>query len=249
MDVMERPEPEAEGGPPEPAPPGGAAPVEEGRLRRRALAAGIAAAVVGAGWIATGYRYDPVLVPGEATAVDRGAPRDASTPAAVPENAGTVAPRRTPLARRAPRESYIVIDRTNNRLFLRRGDEVRLEAVVSTGSGTVLQEATGRRRTWTFQTPLGRLKILSKRSNPPWVKPDWAFIEEGLPIPTHPSERVERGTLGEFALDLGDGYMIHGTLYERLLGRSVTHGCVRVGRDDLRVLYRSTRVGTPVFVF
>ena len=28
--------------------------------------------------------------------------------------------------------------------------------------------------------------------------------------------------------------MIHGTLYERLLGRAVSHGCIRVGRDDLR---------------
>jgi L,D-transpeptidase YbiS len=43
--------------------------------------------------------------------------------------------------------------------------------------------------------------------------------------------------------------MIHGTLYERLLGRSVSHGCIRVGRDDLRKIYRAASVGTPIFIF
>jgi L,D-transpeptidase YbiS len=82
-----------------------------------------------------------------------------------------------------------------------------------------------------------------------WRKPDWAFVEEGRPVPADPRERLEYGTLGEYALDLGDGYMIHGTLYEKLLGRSVSHGCVRLGRDALRQVYAATRVGSPVYVF
>jgi L,D-transpeptidase YbiS len=100
-----------------------------------------------------------------------------------------------------------------------------------------------------FATPTGRFEILSKTKNPVWKKPDWAFIEEGQPIPKDPSERFAYGELGEYALALGDGYLIHGTLYERLLGRSVTHGCIRLGRDDLRKLYASTRVGTAVYIF
>ena len=43
--------------------------------------------------------------------------------------------------------------------------------------------------------------------------------------------------------------MIHGTLYERLLGRSVTHGCIRVGFEDLKVLFDSVQVRTKVFIF
>jgi lipoprotein-anchoring transpeptidase ErfK/SrfK len=43
--------------------------------------------------------------------------------------------------------------------------------------------------------------------------------------------------------------MIHGTLYERLLGRSVTHGCVRVGRDPLRTIVRQVKVGSQVFIY
>lgn len=152
-------------------------------------------------------------------------------------------------ARQAPGGRYVVIDRGNNRLWVRSSKGVELEAVVSTGSGTVLKESGGKERTWTFQTPEGRLKVLSMRRNPVWVKPDWAFLEEGEQPPKRTSERVEKGSLGEWALDLGDGYMIHGTLYERLLGRSLTHGCIRVGREDLREVARLARPGTPVVIF
>jgi L,D-transpeptidase YbiS len=153
------------------------------------------------------------------------------------------------LAAKVPRRAYIVIDRYNNRLWLRRGSEIRLEAVVSAGSGTILKESGGKERVWTFDTPPGRFQVLSERRNPVWTKPDWAFLEEGQEPPDNFAERREKGSLGEWALDLGDGYMIHGTLYERLLGRNITHGCVRVGRDDLRVVAEAAVPGTPVFIF
>ncbi len=153
------------------------------------------------------------------------------------------------LAAKVPRRAYIVIDRYNNRLWLRRGSEIRLEAVVSAGSGTILKESGGAQRVWTFDTPPGRFQVLSERRNPVWTKPDWAFLEEGQQPPANFAERREKGSLGEWALDLGDGYMIHGTLYERLLGRNITHGCVRVGRDDLRIVADAAVPGTPVFIF
>ena len=153
------------------------------------------------------------------------------------------------LAAKVPRRTYIVIDRYNNRLWLRKGSEIKLEAVVSTGSGTILKESGGAERTWTFDTPPGRFEVLAERRNPIWTKPDWAFLEEGQAPPESYSERREKGSLGEWALDLGDGYMIHGTLYERLLGRNITHGCVRVGRDDLRVVAEAAVPGTQVFIY
>jgi L,D-transpeptidase YbiS len=145
--------------------------------------------------------------------------------------------------------TYVVIDRSNNRLWVRRRNAVVLDAVVSTGSGDVLMEIGGEGRTWTFDTPRGRFEILRERRFPVWTKPDWAFLEQGLPPPADVAQRIEKGSLGEYALDLGDGYMIHGTLYERLLGRSLTHGCVRVGRDDLRSLVAAVGPGTPVYIF
>jgi len=152
------------------------------------------------------------------------------------------------LERRVPRGPWIVIDQTHNRLRLMRGDETLLEAPCSAGSGMVLKDGRGG-RVWVFDTPRGRFEVLSKTENPVWKKPDWAFVEEGEPIPKDPAERMEYGSLGEYALYFGNGYMIHGTLYERLLGRPVSHGCIRLGRDPLRQVYKLAPLGTPVYIY
>ena len=245
-----------------PAPPSGppaqAAPASHGRARtiarglvtgRRAYGTAAAAAILLAllFWSGTGYVYEPL------TPLAPAAPAAAETdPAALKRQIQRLQTRQrqlqAKLARLAPRGTYVVIDQTHNRLALRKDDEVVLQAVCSAGSGMVLKEgATG--RTWVFDTPRGKFQVLSKIENPVWRKPDWAFVEEGQPIPTNAAERFEYGTLGEYALYFGNGYMIHGTLYERLLGRSVTHGCIRLGRDDLRKVWAKVPIGTPIFVY
>jgi len=144
-------------------------------------------------------------------------------------------------------ELYIVVNPNGNRLSLRRGQKVVLEAAISTGKNDTL---TYRSRKWVFQTPRGIMSVIRKTKDPVWLKPDWAFLEKGESIPpVHSPLRRQKGVLGAFMLDLGGGVMIHGTPQENLLGRSVTHGCVRVGYDDLVVLYDSVQVGTKVFIF
>jgi L,D-transpeptidase ErfK/SrfK len=145
-----------------------------------------------------------------------------------------------------PHGRFIVVDRTHNRLYLRDGDQVLLDAKCSSGSGMLLKFGE---QQWIFDTPRGHFRVLSKHDDPVWKKPDWAFIEEGKPVPEDPGERMEENVLGEHALYLGDGYMIHGTLYERLLGYSVTHGCIRLGRQDLQKLYESVPEGTHVYIY
>ncbi len=102
---------------------------------------------------------------------------------------------------------------------------------------------------WVFDTPRGQFTIQSKLVNPVWVKPDWAFLEEGQAVPVDPLERLEPGTLGDYALGFGQGYFIHGTLYPRLLGQNVTHGCIRLNDEDLRAVFKLTDIGTPVLIF
>ncbi len=148
----------------------------------------------------------------------------------------------------APRGIYIVIDSGSNSLYLMKGAETLRRAVISCGSGSILEEPGGRRR-WVFDTPRGEFYVKSKIRNPDWIKPDWAFIEEGEKIPKDPRERVEPGVLGDYALGFGNGYFIHGTLYTRLLGRSVTHGCIRVGDEDLKVIFEKASIGTRIFIY
>jgi lipoprotein-anchoring transpeptidase ErfK/SrfK len=153
------------------------------------------------------------------------------------------------LAALSPKGLYIVIDTAENRLWLKKGDQVLRTAVVSCGSGVVLEEPGGKKRSWVFDTPRGEFSVKTKITNPYWVKPDWAFIEEGEKIPKSVEDRIEAGTLGDYALGFGEGYFIHGTLYTRLLGRNVTHGCVRVGDDDLKFLYQNVPIGARIYIY
>lgn len=148
-----------------------------------------------------------------------------------------------------PNEPYIVVNTTGNYFKLFNGkQELIREGLVSTGSYTVLK--AGKNRQWIFKTPRGQLKVLAKTKDPVWKRPDWAFIEEGLKVPSynHPS-RYEYGTLGDYSLSLGDGYLIHGTLYKRFLGLPVTHGCIRMGDDDLELVFKTLKRGSKVYIY
>jgi L,D-transpeptidase YbiS len=147
-----------------------------------------------------------------------------------------------------PRAPYLVVNTSENRIRVMSGAKIIHEGVCSTGSYVLLKAADERQ--WVFFTPRGRFQVLGKRVNPVWAKPDWAFIEEGLPVPPLGApERFEAGVLGEYALELGDGYLIHGTLYKRMLGMPVTHGCVRLGDEELRIVYRNLQIGSKVFIY
>ena len=101
-----------------------------------------------------------------------------------------------------------------------------------------------------FYTPFGVRKVLRKATNPVWKKPDWAFIEDGMPIPSaNDPSRWETGTLGAYKMEIGDGYMIHGTIYKRRMGMSVTHGCIRLLDDDLEAVYKAMEVGSKVYIY
>ena len=222
-----------------------------GRVRR-ALEASAMRLTLGVGAVlvlflaGTGYDYEPARAERDLAEVE--AALRESPDRDLRRAAGQLRRLVERLQRQVPRGSYVVIDQTHNRIRLMRGGTLVLEAPCSAGSGLVLRESSGS-RVWVFDTPRGAFSVLSKIENPVWKKPDWAFVEEGLPIPRDPGERFEYGVLGEYALYFGNGYMIHGTLYERLIGRPVSHGCIRVGREPLREIYRAVPIGAPVYIY
>jgi hypothetical protein len=146
-------------------------------------------------------------------------------------------------------QSYIVINTTDNRFFLYTNKKLVREGFCSTGSLTMLKTEKGD-KFWVFKTPKGKRSIHGKIANPSWNRPDWSFIEEGLPIPPKNSPaRYESGVLGDYAMSIGDGYLIHGTIYKRFLGMPVTHGCVRLNDEDLEAVYNTLNIGSKVYIF
>jgi len=84
------------------------------------------------------------------------------------------------------------------------------------------------------------------------------IVEEGREIvaggnivvpPFGTNQRKYRGVLGTHRLDLGDGYALHGTNKPETVGRSVSHGCVRLRNEDIQRLYEIVPIGTPVYIY
>jgi len=147
-----------------------------------------------------------------------------------------------------PTTNYLVVNSTSNEFYLYNQSRLMKQGKCSTGSYILLKN--GDLQQWMFKTPKGGYKVLGKTKNPVWKKPDWAFIEEGLPVPSmnHPS-RFEYGVLGDYSLSLGDGYLIHGTLYQRFIGLPVTHGCIRLDKESLALVYQNLSTGSKVYLF
>lgn len=147
-----------------------------------------------------------------------------------------------------PGNAFLVINTTNNTFELYKNNEIIRQGRCSTGSFISLEVDST--KSYLFETPKGVMTVRNKVTDPVWTKPDWAFIEEGLPVPPQGhSSRREANVLGDYALILGDGYMIHGTLYQRLIGSPVTHGCVRLLDDDLEAVYKTLPIGSKVFIY
>ncbi len=67
--------------------------------------------------------------------------------------------------------------------------------------------------------------------------------------PEGTKHRSIKGELGHYRLDLGEGYLLHGTPYANAIGSAVTHGCVRLHDEDIEWLYNNIPVGTKVYLY
>lgn len=141
----------------------------------------------------------------------------------------------------------ITVDVATNTAYLFRDGDLLSKSAAATGTEKLLKKG---RRIWLFHTPRGHLRVLRKIEDPVWRKPDWAFIEEGDPIPPPDDpKRLIKGHLGKYALDLGDGIMIHGTDDRASIGKPASHGCIRLPNDMLTKVWNTAAVGTDVYIF
>ena len=118
----------------------------------------------------------------------------------------------------------MVIDKSQNTLILKGGEEVLKTYVVSTGSNN--------------STPVGVFKVTDKLVNPTWYK-------SGAVVPFGSPENV----LGTRWIGLTHkGYGIHGTTEPDKLGQQVTAGCVRMRNEEVEELFGFVIPGTEVTI-
>jgi lipoprotein-anchoring transpeptidase ErfK/SrfK len=120
----------------------------------------------------------------------------------------------------------ILVNKSQNVLFLKSGEEVFKIYHVSTGKDNI--------------TPVGTFKIATKIEKPVW------FRNGGAPIPSESPEN-ELGTRW-MGFDVDPHYGIHGTLHPESIGQQVTAGCVRLKNADVEELFDIIPVGTQVVI-
>jgi lipoprotein-anchoring transpeptidase ErfK/SrfK len=118
----------------------------------------------------------------------------------------------------------VLVDKSQNTLMLKTGEEVIKTYIVSTGKDN--------------STPVGGFKIVNKIDHPTWFK-------AGAVVPPESPENILGSRWLGFNLA---GYGIHGTTDPQNLGKQVTQGCVRMANSDVEELYTIVPVGTEVSI-
>jgi len=118
----------------------------------------------------------------------------------------------------------IFVDKSQNVLFLKQGEEILKVYTVSTGENS--------------STPIGEFKVTSKLVDPVW-------FNRGVVVPPESPENV----LGSRWLGFDiPGYGIHGTVDPETIGQPVTAGCVRMHNEEVEELYSIITLGTKVVI-
>ena len=67
--------------------------------------------------------------------------------------------------------------------------------------------------------------------------------------PVGTAQRRVPHVLGTHKLEMGNGYLIHGTNEVYSIGEAVSHGCIRMYNEDVSRLYSLVDPGTPIFIY
>ncbi len=140
----------------------------------------------------------------------------------------------------APRKG-IVINLAAMRLFQFKGDNGSI-AVLTYPVGIGTEERP---------SPMGQMYVERKAARPTWHVPasiarDHRKKGDPLPAAVLPGPQ---NPLGEYALYLSKAsYLIHGTNKPASIGLRATNGCIRLYPEEVKKLYETTPVKTPVSI-
>lgn len=109
-----------------------------------------------------------------------------------------------------------------------------------------------------WETPAGRFQVLEKTAHPTWEHPQTgARLPPGAANPLgsrwigfYRDCAGRKGWDGEQMLDFRGCVVagFHGTPHRWTIGRALSHGCVRLYDEHVKVLYDLVSVGMPVTV-
>lgn len=100
-----------------------------------------------------------------------------------------------------------------------------------------------------YYTLPGEYKVEFKVYNADGI--EWCIpksMEEEYKADIEAGRRCFRGSLGKYALNIGNSYAIHGTSNPASIGKKYSHGCIRVLNKDAEYLYRLMQTGDKVTI-
>ncbi|MEG3440191.1 L,D-transpeptidase [Pannus brasiliensis CCIBt3594] len=126
-------------------------------------------------------------------------------------------------------DTRLVLNLKQRRLYVYRGDKAIASYRVAIG-----------RKGW--ETPIGQFSVIQMVRDPAWEHPLTGQI-----VPSGGKNPLGARWIG-FWTDGKNSIGFHGTPDEHLIGRAVSHGCVRMRNRDIKTLFEKVSVGTPVTV-
>ncbi len=141
---------------------------------------------------------------------------------------------------------YLSVDTTAKKLRFHYGDTVLREADVQVGPQAVIEAPGG--KTWTFVPVKGAFEIEGKVAGHTWRIPEWVYLMRKEPVP---AERPSiDGGLGEYVIQLPNGYVIHSPPVEESPLDGPKPGSIMVNKDaDLRAIWPRIHKGTNVYIY
>ena len=128
----------------------------------------------------------------------------------------------------------IIVKTSERRLYFVIGDGIALRYPIAVGRTA---------RQW-----FGQVSITGKYRQPAWSPPA-DLRRENPDVPDVIPGGAPNNPMGVAALVLSGGeYAIHGTNRPGLVGKFVSHGCIRMYNQDITDLYGRVSVGTQVIV-
>ncbi|MCA2654674.1 MAG: L,D-transpeptidase [Microcystis sp. M015S2] len=126
-------------------------------------------------------------------------------------------------------ETRLLLNLKKRRVFVYQGQKIIASYPVAIG-----------RRGW--ETPTGQFRVIQMVREPVWQHP---FT--GQLVPSGKNNPLGARWIG-FWTDGANFIGFHGTPQENLIGRAVSHGCVRMRDRDIKALFEKVQIGTSVIV-